>query len=165
MSNSILRSSFFEQINLPVRVVLEVIWYWSQKTDRILWYWSCEVKTTSVYYQNGGISKKSIIQVNRFIRNIANWMLLEDEEELPLGGPGHIVQIDENFVSKRKYNRDRMVPEAWVLGMLDTLAKENVIVHLKNRKADTLIPLIKKYVKQGTEIWTDQWRPYSIKQP
>ena len=36
-----------------------------------------------------------------------------------IGGPGHIVEIDESKIGKRKYNVGRTVEGPWLLGILD----------------------------------------------
>lgn len=77
-----------------------------------------------------------------------------------LGGVGHVVQIDESVVTKRKYNVGRLVPEKWVLGLYDVTVKRGYIVFIPDRSAQTLQRIIAEHVLPGTEIWTDCWRGY-----
>lgn len=75
--------------------------------------------------------------------------------------PGHIVQIDETVVIRRKYHRGRIIPEKWVLGMYDTTTKRGVAVYVQRRNTATLEENIQKYVDIGSEIWTDEIRAYN----
>lgn len=79
---------------------------------------------------------------------------------IQLGGPGHIVQIDESLVARAKYHRGRNVPERWVFGMLDTSTKKGVILFVDARTREVLIPLIQKHIIPGSEIWSDGWAAY-----
>ena len=85
------------------------------------------------------------------------------EERGKLGGPGTIIQIDESKFGKRKFNRGRRVDGHWVLGLIQNDSDDfRVIVCPDNlRNADTLIPLIKEHVLEGSEIHTDAWKAYS----
>ena len=87
----------------------------------------------------------------------------------PIGGPWHVVQIDESKVGKRKYNVRRIVEGFWVLGMFDigTINCQPVATafHLEIcpnnlRDEETLIQLIQKHVGLETTIFSDQWRSY-----
>lgn len=77
-----------------------------------------------------------------------------------IGGPGHIVMIDECMLSKCKYNRGKLTQQLWIFGMIDSVTKIFVIQFVQDRKRTTLVPIIKKYCAPGTEIWSDQWRAY-----
>ena len=50
--------------------------------------------------------------------------------------------------------------EKWVLGIYDTEAKVGVVLYVVKRDKATLVPLIRQYVKEGSEIWTDGWAAY-----
>ncbi|KII60786.1 hypothetical protein RF11_02646 [Thelohanellus kitauei] len=54
---------------------------------------------------------------------ICSWKL--STQNLILGGPGHIVQIDESVISRAMHNRghDLLRPQRWVLGMYDAASK------------------------------------------
>lgn len=78
-----------------------------------------------------------------------------------IGGDGHIVQVDEMKIGRRKYNRGRLVNGTWVLGMVDTTTGEVRYEVVENRSSDALIPVIARHVARYTEVWTDQLRSYS----
>ncbi|WUR05163.1 DDE-TNP-IS1595 domain-containing protein [Vairimorpha necatrix] len=78
-----------------------------------------------------------------------------------IGGPGIIVEIDESKFGKRKYNKGHKVDGVWVIGMVERTAERSlVLLKVKNRKAETLERLIKKYVSPGSIIFTDCWKGY-----
>ncbi|KAH1021724.1 hypothetical protein HUJ04_011207, partial [Dendroctonus ponderosae] len=43
----------------------------------------------------------------------------------PSSGPGHLIQIDESVLTKRKYNVGRGIPQKWVCGVLAKALGEN----------------------------------------
>lgn len=77
------------------------------------------------------------------------------------GGPDHVVQIDESVVTRKKYNRGRLIREKWVLGIYDTALRRGTVIYVEDRKKDTLERLILAHVLPGTEIRTDCSRGYS----
>ncbi|XP_046395111.1 uncharacterized protein LOC124162577 [Ischnura elegans] len=83
------------------------------------------------------------------------------EESRQIGGPGHIVEIDESAFGRRKYNRGRMTRTTWVLGGIDRGTRETFLCHVDRRDASTLNEAIQKFVKKGSIIKTDMWRGYS----
>ena len=48
-----------------------------------------------------------------------------------------------------------------VFGGIKRGTKECFLVPVEDRKADTLIPIIKKFIKLGTKIMSDCWKAYS----
>ncbi|ESN96916.1 hypothetical protein HELRODRAFT_178716 [Helobdella robusta] len=85
-----------------------------------------------------------------------------------VGGPGHIVQIDESCISSAKRSRNRNarpVRTRRVLGGIDTQTKDAFLVEVNKRDAATLLPLIQRHVLPGwfhkVQVWTDQWATYN----
>ncbi|XP_063587020.1 uncharacterized protein LOC134764362 [Penaeus indicus] len=73
-------------------------------------------------------------------------------------GAGVIVEIDETLLVRRKYNRGRQLSQVWVFGVF-CVSKKKFIVPLvgTDRSAGTLIPLIWKYIKLDSVIYSDGW--------
>ncbi|XP_065665553.1 uncharacterized protein LOC136086979 [Hydra vulgaris] len=78
-------------------------------------------------------SNKTVADWNQFCRDIA--VTYFQNNHVQLGGPGSLVEIDESLFSRRKYNR----------------------VH---HDAATLLPIIRQWIRPGTEIWSDMWAAY-----
>ena len=75
----------------------------------------------------------------------------------PIGGAGHVIEVDEMKMGRRKYNRGRVVVGSWILGFIDNETNE---VRLEicpdnNRDHDILFALIEKHVAQDSCIFTD----------
>lgn len=86
---------------------------------------------------------------------------LLENKTLFTGGPGHVIQIDESVITRRKYNVGRIVQQKWILGIYDVTRKRGFVVFVADRSAQTLEFYIQKHVLAGSEIWTDCWRGYS----
>ena len=108
-----------------------------------------------------GTSEKSVVDWYNLIREVCTSKHLE-ESNPSLGGPGCIVQIDESVVYKPKHHRGHALvePTKWIFGLYDVEKKVGAIEFVQNRSAEILLSLIKKYVKSGTEIHSDQWAAY-----
>ena len=89
--------------------------------------------------------------------------LLENGSKRKIGGPGHIVEIDESKFGRRKYNRGRRVVGKWVLGGFCRTTGEVFLSECRGNKRNhhTLLRLIKDNVLPGTIILTDKWRGYT----
>ena len=71
------------------------------------------------------------------------------------------MEIDESKFGKRKYNRGRYVEGHWVFGGIERDSSEAFMVEVQDRSAATLLPIILKHVRPGTNIISDEWRAYS----
>lgn len=78
-----------------------------------------------------------------------------------LGGDGKIVQVDECQIVRRKYNRGKVLPgsDIWILGLKDSDGLIRLEVCEKRNRAN-LERLIRKWVRVGSTIHTDEWAGY-----
>ena len=112
---SLLTSSFFQKAKLPIRDILV-----------LMWIWSCGIRSRPAS-EFSGFPRITIIQYYRYFRDIVSWKLLQNDDIFVLGGPGCVVQIDESVITKRKYNRGRIIPQRWILGIYDVTKKKGLL--------------------------------------
>jgi len=80
-----------------------------------------------------------------------------------IGGPGHVVQIDESLISKANPTGNRRaqpIAKRWVFRGIDTRISEAFLVEVLQRNTATLLPVLQQHVLPGTTIWSDQWAAY-----
>ncbi len=140
------QGSFFEQSRLELRVLAMLLYLWSLEVP-------VEVTTTLT-----SVSEHTVIQWFQYFRDACSWYFENFPEQI--GGPGHVVQMDESVMVKRKYGRGRQAPERWVFGGYDTTSKKGFLRFVDWQMAAVLLPIIQEMVIPGTEIWTDEWRSY-----
>ena len=73
------------------------------------------------------------------------------------------MQIDESlFSSKPKHHEGCSDALLWVFGMVDTSNSPAIgyMEIVENRSADVLLPIIKKVIRPGSIIHSDQWKSY-----
>ena len=77
-----------------------------------------------------------------------------------IGGPGHIVEIDEAKFGKQKYDVGFWRDGRWVLGGVDRTTGMCFLLPCENnsRSAATLLPLIQRWVLPGSIVYTTLWR-------
>lgn len=85
---------------------------------------------------------------------------MESHSEM-IGGEGQIVEIDEAKMGKRKYNKGRVIEGQWIFGGIERTTKRLFIEPVPNQSADTLLTIIKKWIKPGTTIISDCWKSYN----
>lgn len=78
-----------------------------------------------------------------------------------IGGTGEVVHIDEGKIGTRKNNCSRPVKGNWVLGGIQRNSRLSFLVSVKKRNRATLIRLIRKWVKPGTQIITECLEHYN----
>ena len=82
---------------------------------------------------------------------------------LQLGGPGHVVAIDESVVARAKPGNAhaRPVPPQWVFGGVDLGTGSFFMELVPQRDAATLIPIIQRNILPGSTVWSDEWVAYN----
>ena len=81
--------------------------------------------------------------------------------DCPFGGPDAVVQIDEKIVLKKRNHTGEPVREdQWIFLLYDTAMKRGHLELISDRNEDTLIPIIQKYVKPGSTIFSDPLPAY-----
>lgn len=151
MRRSIRTDSAFAKSKIPLRKILLIIYLWA--TDGTAKDISREVE----------VSEKTVLQWFSNLRRLVVEHTAQAERVSIIGGPGTIVELDESIVSKRKYNRGRLVREQWVFGGIQrstSMAKPFFMELVPNRKETTLLEIIRRRVASGTTIMTDGWRSY-----
>ncbi|XP_037398783.1 uncharacterized protein LOC119264355 isoform X2 [Pygocentrus nattereri] len=87
---------------------------------------------------------------------------------MKVGGRHHFVVLDESkFSHKRKYNRGRFGnswrrKRQWVFGMLEVgiTTRRPILKLVKTRSRRVLLRVIRRHVKRGSYIMSDEWRAY-----
>jgi hypothetical protein len=73
------------------------------------------------------------------------------DNDVKIGGPGVIVEIDETKVAKRKYHRGHRVEGAWVIGGVErTESRKFFAMRVPNRSNDIILEVIDKFVQPGS---------------
>jgi len=117
--------------------------------------WACKIPANSASFISD-VCDRSVSQWYAFLREKCSESLINSPNYC-FGGAGVIVQIDESLVAKRKYNVGHLVQPQWVFGLYDTATKVGHIQLVDDRSAGTLIPIIQRFVRPGTTIFSDQW--------
>ena len=103
-------------------------------------------------------------------RTVARWfkifmsILIHDFSFLDtkIGGVGIIVECDESKFGKRKYHRGHRVEGVWVFGLVERTPERKLVVRVvEKRDAETLLPIIRNCVLEGSIVLTDCWRAYN----
>jgi len=88
-----------------------------------------------------------------YYENQLNFILLENE-----------VEIDESHLFREKKSsaphRHYKLSSVWLFGAKQRNSSKFFLIPLKNRKEETLIPLIRKHIKIGATIYSDSFSVY-----
>ena len=141
--------SFFEGSKIPLDGLLEFVYFWAKN-----------LLTTAFLHENLGWGEHTITDWKNFVRDLCVELFLTNPQ--PIGGPGHVVEIDESKFGHRKYSRGRMLSGQWVFGGIDVDTKDIFMIPVQNRTAATLVPLIEQYILPGTTIHSDEWASYNL---
>ena len=100
----------------------------------------------------------TIVDWKNFCRDVCVEYIIT--HPIHIGGPGHVVEIDECQLVRRKYNVGHLVQEQWVFGGIDPATNEGFLIPVPDRTRPTLEALIIEYIRPGTTIHSDQWAAY-----
>ena len=140
--------SFFEGYNLSLTELVEFLYFWADN-----------LQSTTFLHKNLGWGEHTITDWENFLRDLCVEIFLTNPQ--PIGGPVHVVEIDESKFGHRKYSRGRLLSGQWVFGGIDRETKDIFMIPVHDRKANTLIPIIEKYILPGTSIYSYEWASYS----
>ena len=97
--------------------------------------------------------------LGRFRELVANDV---SEKKVKIGGEGVIVLIDESKFGKIKYNLGHRVEGVWLVGGVEiTKERKLFLVEVSERKAVTMLNVIKKYVQASCIVHTDLFKSYN----
>ncbi len=118
----------------------------------------CTLKQCSL---DSGIAYKSTaVDWASFVRELFKENFARNIKELQLSGE---IELDESlFGRKVKYHRGNPTvgTKVWVFGMVERATNRIILYPVDTRDAATLIPLIRKHVAPGSEIYSDGWSSY-----
>ncbi len=99
-------------------------------------------------------AKKFIYFVNQAVERMP-------EEDRMIGGECVAVEIDETVISKRrKYNRGSITPEIWLFGGKERDSNKWFAEIIQARTRNNLVDAIKRFIRPGSIVISDQWRGY-----
>ena len=124
----------------------------------IAYLWLCGDSPKAICIKTGH-SPQTITRNIMFLQKVVSKKIWEIK--VKIGGPGIVVEIDESKFGRRKYNRGHAVDGAWVLGGVErTEVRGMFAVIVPDRRAETIMKVIKKYVRPGSIVYTDMFRSY-----
>lgn len=126
---------------------------------KLTYYWVYDLPNDFISRELRIGSDHTVVDWKNFSREVCLSILKLDNEKI--GGPGRTVEIDESKFGKRKYHRGKRVDGVWVFGGIERETKKCFFEVVEDRSANTLIPIIKKYILPGTTILSDCWKAYS----
>lgn len=148
-SQSIMQGTFFQGCRLPLNEVLHFLYLFICGT------------TNQAIISHFHWSSKTVTDWVKFAQQLVGEMVLIQEDDYTIGGPGIQVQIDESKFGKRKYHRGHRVEGVWVFGGVEmTPERKCFLVKVPNRNKTTLRNLIKKFILPGSIIKSDSFTSY-----
>ena len=147
------KGTFLQQARIPAWKIVLFVNHFLQKM------WSHDV-----VIHNLGITMKTSVDWRSFCSEVTeSWFDFQE----PIGGGGLEVEIDETLLTRRKYERGRFLHRVWLFGGIERASKRRFVVALNRegkfgtrRDKKTLVPIIQKFIKPGSVIYSDFWKSY-----
>lgn len=142
------KGTFLEGSHFPPWKIVLFLNHWLSK------HWNHETVVKSL-----GIGLCSSVSWSSYCSTVTDlWF----EEQDSIGGDGVIVEMDETVIVKMNYDNSLVLSQIWVFGGIERVSKKTFVVPLfgpvgEKRDVGTLLPLIKKYIRPGSVIISDQW--------
>ncbi len=90
-----------------------------------------------------------------------------NKNDIKIGGPGKIVEIDKKLFIKVKHNRgaDTRREKVWVFGLYERASEDDpkrvLSFKVESRNAITLLNIMFNHVLPETTIFSDEWAAYN----
>lgn len=155
IKKGIYSETLFEKTNLRSIQIIE-----------LLRQWIIDPSPRKVSLQTG-VDEKTVTRLFAKLR-IAIKMWIIDNQNIwknKIGGENEIVEIDECCLGKTKISvakHKRYNKHMWILGGYQRNSKLFFLIPVKDRKIETLMPIINDYVYKGTTIITDELKTYNV---
>ena len=144
---SIRQKSFFSRSHLSCKTILNIARKWLNN----------ESVTSTI--NSTGCAKQTITNFFHDFRQLVSDH--PHHEDYIIGGEDIIVKVDESKISKRKYHRGHHVEGAWLLGGVERTAERKVfLVEVPDRRAETLLTELGRYIKPGSIVYSDMFSSY-----
>jgi IS1 family transposase len=139
-------NTFFDKSRLSLSTITQLMFFWFTEMP---------ITTAAVL---GDVSKPTAIEWYNNFRDVCSAKMLAIDQQL--GGINRIVEIDESLMFRTKYHVGRAREQFWIFAMYDLGLKRGYAVHVENRSAEVLLPIIQRWVAPGSTIHSDQWAAY-----
>ncbi|XP_011302184.1 uncharacterized protein [Fopius arisanus] len=140
---SLFRGSWFGNIRIPLSTAMRFIGLYLMLNPPRQEFLKFEL----------AISSNTVVDWSNYVREVLiDWC---EEHSVLLGGSGKIVEIVETNVGHRKYNRGAVAEEKWFFGAFERDSKSHAVKVVEDRSPDTLLDIIKKWIRPGTTIISD----------
>ena len=156
-SQSVAKGTWFDKSKITPAQVLLIMHCFAHKSSYALTVTECS-------FGDQRLSGRTVADWYSYCREVCMFSMdSKYKDRGKIGGPGHIVQIDECKIGQRKFYHGRVLEGNWIIGMIDVETNEVRMTFCPGnyRDAATLFDLIKEHVELGSMIQTDCWRGYN----
>lgn len=145
---SMLKGTIFEKLCLKKTIITVASWIRNKKISHLI--------------EDCCIDEKTIYKIYAMVRERVQSYFLSNE--IRLGGPGVVLEMDETHLFTRKYNRGNMLAseQIWVFGIFERGTNRCFLKVVENRDSETLFSIVNQVVHPESVIMGDQWRGYSL---